>query len=145
MLFFSLGWSKGLGADLTERIEDMLDPTDIFDIKGPSSSREQYPIANDNQRSRYAACSNMSMVDESLARLHESSPRLPLLVTRQQITEHFPIVFSPLDIIISSLLNQITARSWDTSRPLCAIPHMKLIVLSLSTRSFLWVPEVKMW
>ena len=137
-----MGWFKGLGADLTQRIEDMLDPTDIFDIKSPGSSREQYSIANDNQRSRYAACSNMSMVDESLARLHESSPRLPLLVTRQQITEHFPIVFSPLDIIISSLLNQVLGIPADRS---VLYLHMKLIVLSLSTRSFLWVPEVKMW
>jgi polynucleotide 5'-hydroxyl-kinase GRC3/NOL9 len=35
-----MGWSKGLGADLTQRVEDMLEPTDIFDTK--LSSREQY-------------------------------------------------------------------------------------------------------
>ena len=126
----TMGWSKGLGADLTQRIEDMLDPTDIFDIKGPGSSREQYPIANYNQRSRYAACSNMSMVDESLARLHELQPVVssssaagytPADHRTLSILSYFHASF-PLDIIISSLLNQITARSWDTSRPLCAIP-----------------------
>ena len=123
----TMGWSKGLGADLTQRIEDMLEPTDIFDIKG--SSREQYLIANDNQRSRYAACSNTSMVDESLARLHELQPVVssssaagytPADHRSLSILSYFHARF-PLDII-SGLLNQITARSWDTSSPLCAIP-----------------------
>jgi polynucleotide 5'-hydroxyl-kinase GRC3/NOL9 len=125
----TMGWSKGLGADLTQRIEDMLEPTDIFDIMGPGSSREQYPITNDNQRSRYAACSKTSMVDESLARLHELQPIVssssaagytPADHRTLSILSYFHASF-PLDII-SSLLNQITARFWDTSRPLCAIP-----------------------
>ena len=121
----TMGWSKGLGADLTQRIEDMLGPTDIFDIKG--SSREQYPFANDNQRSRYAACA--SMVEESFARLHELQPVVsssfaagytPADHRTLSILSYFHARF-PLDIT-SSLLNQITARSWDTRRPLCAIP-----------------------
>jgi polynucleotide 5'-hydroxyl-kinase GRC3/NOL9 len=123
----TMGWSKGLGADLTQRIEDMLEPTDIFDIR--SSSREQYPFANDNQRSRYAACSNTSMVEESLARLHElqsvvssssAAGYTPADHRTLSILSYFHARF-PLDIT-SSLLNQVTAHSWDTGRPLCAIP-----------------------
>jgi len=124
----TMGWSKGLGADLTQRIEDMVEPTDIFDIKGPS--KEQYPIANsDNQRSRYAAYGNTSMVDESIARLHELQPVVSLSSAAGytpadhralSILSYFHARF-PLDIIPGQL-DQITAYSWDTSRPLCAIP-----------------------
>ena len=124
----TMGWSKGLGADLTQRIEDMLEPTDIFDIKGPS--KEQYPIANsDNQPSRYAAYSNTSMVDESLARLHELQPVVSLSSAAGytpadhralSILSYFHARFPP-DIILGQL-DQITACSWDTSRPLCSIP-----------------------
>ena len=123
----TMGWSKGLGADLTQRIEDMLEPTDIFDIK--DSSNEQYPIANNNKSSRYVAYSNVSMVDESLARLHELQPVIssssvagytPADHRALSILSYFHARF-PLDIIPSQL-DQITACSWDTSKPLCAIP-----------------------
>ena len=124
----TMGWYKGLGADLTQRIEDMLEPTDIFDIK--VSSTERFPITNANQRSRYAAYSNMSiMADESLARLHELQPVVSSSSAAGytqadhrtlSILSYFHAKF-PLDIILGQL-DQITARSWDTSRPLCAIP-----------------------
>ena len=122
----TMGWSKGLGADLTQRIEDMLEPTDIFDIK---VTKEQHPMANDNKRSRYAAYNNTSMVDESLARLHELQPVVssssaagytPADHRALSILSYFHARF-PLDTV-SGQLDQITARSWDTSRPLCAIP-----------------------
>lgn len=128
----TMGWSKGLGADLTQRIEDMLEPTDIFDIKG-SSTKEQYPITNDNQQSRYAAYSNTSMADESLARLHElqsvvssssAAGYTPADHRALSVLSYFHARF-PLEIIISQL-DQITARSWDTSRPLCAMPPYEL-------------------
>jgi len=127
----TMGWSKGLGADLTQKIEDLLEPTDIFDIKG--SSKEQYPIANDNQRSRYAAYSNTSMVDESLARLHELQP----IISSSSAAGYTPADHRALSIlsylharfpldIIPGQLDQITACSWDTSKPLCAIPPYEL-------------------
>ena len=31
----TMGWTKGLGADLTQRIESMLEATDVFDIRAP--------------------------------------------------------------------------------------------------------------
>jgi hypothetical protein len=137
----TMGLSKGLGVDLNQRIEYMLEPTDIFDIKGPGSSREKYPIANNNRQSRYAACSNMS--------IFLSSPRLPLLVTRQQIIEHFPSyrIFMHHSRWTSSqacLIRSLRVLGIPADRS-ALYSHMKLIVLSLSTRSFLRVPEVKMW
>ena len=123
----TMGWSKGLGADLTQRIEDMVEPTDIFDIKG--LSKGQHPIANDSQRSRYAAYSNGLMIDESVGHLHE----LQAVVSLSSVAGYTPAdhrtlsVLSyfharfPLDIRPGQF-DQITARSWDTSKPLCAIP-----------------------
>ena len=31
----TMGWNKGLGADLTRQIEDMVEPTDIFEFEAP--------------------------------------------------------------------------------------------------------------
>ena len=127
----TMGWSKGLGADLTQRIEDMLEPTDVFDIKG--SLNEQYPITDTNQRSRYAAYSKTSMVDKSLARLHELQP----VISSSSAAGYTPADHRALSIlsylharfpleIIPRQLDQITARSWDTGKPLCAIPPYEL-------------------
>lgn len=36
----TMGWTKGLGADLNKKIEDMVQPTDVYELEGDSSTFE---------------------------------------------------------------------------------------------------------
>ncbi|KAF8969892.1 hypothetical protein BDZ97DRAFT_1793241 [Flammula alnicola] len=79
----TMGWSKGLGADLTQRIEDLIEATDVFNIQAPV--REEYAVA----------------------------------VTPVLVTGTYGAYYSHT---MMDSPPHITARSWDTSRPLCAVP-----------------------
>ncbi|KDR71072.1 hypothetical protein GALMADRAFT_254240 [Galerina marginata CBS 339.88] len=128
----TMGWSKGLGADLTERIESMLEPTDIFDIQAPV--REDYPGSGlppsmGHQHHGYGAYQERSMMDGSNSRSHVLDPissssaaagYTPADHRTLSILSYFYARF-PFDAVPGDL-EQITAKSWDISRPLCAVP-----------------------
>lgn len=130
----TMGWTKGLGADLTQRIEGMLEPTDVFDIQAPA--REEFPVSlplvpNGNTYGAYHT-QGMSM-DRSPSRIHVLEPISPFSSAvgynaadhrTLSILSYFHARF-PMDAVPAGL-DQVTARSWDVSRPLCAVPPYQI-------------------
>ncbi|KAF8901520.1 hypothetical protein CPB84DRAFT_1777526 [Gymnopilus junonius] len=131
----TMGWTKGLGADLTQKIENMLEPTDIFDIQ--ITTRDEYgfsvpPAPVGGQRGGYGAYHSQSMIGEISARLHVLEPKQPSSLSSYTAADHrslsilsyfhaqFPASVS------SKELQQVTATLWDISRPLCAIPPFQV-------------------
>ncbi|KAF8164297.1 hypothetical protein BJ912DRAFT_1068415 [Pholiota molesta] len=125
----TMGWAKGLGADLTQKIEDFVGPTRVFDIQAPV--REEYPVSVPvfPTEGRYSAYYSHASVDATSAATHVLEPITPFSTAAGytaadhrslSILSYLHAEF-PLDAVPGEL-EQITARSWDTSRPLCAIP-----------------------
>ncbi|KAF8271674.1 hypothetical protein EI94DRAFT_1796800 [Lactarius quietus] len=108
----TMGWTKGLGTDLTRRIEEMVQPTDIFtfDTSPPDSDGD------------------------------EAEPHGPRMHTLEPVTP--PPRFTAADHRALSLLSYFhaifpnpahlaplqpaTASTWDTHLPLCAQPPYEL-------------------
>ena len=129
----TMGWTKGLGADLTQRIESMLEPTDVFDIQAPL--REECPVSvpvtNRNIHGAYQIQS--MMMDKSASRIHVLEP-IPFHSSAAgynaadhralSMLSYFHARF-PADAVPAGL-HQITTRTWDVSRPLCAVPPYQI-------------------
>ncbi|KAH9007199.1 hypothetical protein EDB86DRAFT_2793659 [Lactarius hatsudake] len=106
----TMGWTKGLGIDLARRIEEMVEPTDIFtfDTTPPDSNG----------------------VEPHGPRVHTLEPVMPS--PRFTAADHralsllsyFHAVFP--DPTHLAPLQQATASVWDTSLPLCAQPPYEL-------------------
>lgn len=132
----TMGWSKGLGFDLTQKIESMLEPTDIFDIHTPV--REEYPtsvapVGIGGHSNGYGAYHDRSTMDATTARVHV----LDAVVSPSSAAGYTPADHRALNILsyfharfpvdaIPGELDQVTATVWDTSRPLCAQPPYKV-------------------
>ena len=104
----TMGWTKGLGIDLTRRIEELVQPTDIFtfdttppDTVEPHGLRVHTlePIA---PPPRYTAADHRAL----------------------SLLSYFHAVFP--DPARLAPLQQATASAWDTSLPLCAQPPYEL-------------------
>jgi polynucleotide 5'-hydroxyl-kinase GRC3/NOL9 len=130
----SMGWVKGLGADLTQKIEDLLLPTDVFDIQ-PSLAAEHYgysgapPTSIPNARNQYQAYHGGVIADEGDSKVHivqgiPSSTLIPGFTAADHramsILSYFHAVFPKSKV--PGEVNQVTVRGWDTAKPLCAIP-----------------------
>ncbi|KAJ7504377.1 hypothetical protein B0H11DRAFT_2350036 [Mycena galericulata] len=113
----TMGWTKGLGADLTHKIEGLVQPTDIFDVEAPffehSSSFEHPPgFVNPPQS----------------AKMHTLKPIVPsVLSTNYSASDHRSInLLSYFHAIFPRMaprqLQQLTAVTWNTTLPLCAYP-----------------------
>ncbi|KAJ7247643.1 hypothetical protein B0H12DRAFT_739265 [Mycena haematopus] len=112
----TMGWTKGLGSDLMRKIEDLVQPTDIFEVEAPffehSSSFEHPPSVSDAHSSR----------------LHLLQPIAPsVLSANYSSSDHRSIaILSYLHSIFPrtapKALEQLTATRWNTTLPLCAQP-----------------------
>ena len=106
----TMGWTKGLGIDLTRRIEEMVQPTDIFTF-------DTSPPDGDG-------------VEPHGPRVHTLEPVTP--PPRFTAADHralsllsyFHAVFP--DPAHLAPLQQATASAWDTGLPLCAQPPYEL-------------------
>ncbi|KAJ7833495.1 hypothetical protein B0H13DRAFT_2111015 [Mycena leptocephala] len=111
----TMGWTKGLGADLTRKIEDLVQPTDIFEVEAPfferSLSLEQpasFPHASQS------------------AKLHLLQPiALSVLSANYSAADHRSVaVLSYFHALFprtaSKVLGQRTAVMWNTTLPLCS-------------------------
>ncbi|KAJ7890501.1 hypothetical protein B0H14DRAFT_1106969 [Mycena olivaceomarginata] len=113
----TMGWTKGLGADLTRKIEDLVQPTDVFEVEAPffehPSSFEHSPGAPNGLQS---------------PRLHLLQPIAPsVLSTNYSASDHRSIaILSYFHAIFPQTaprgLEQLTATRWNTTLPLCAHP-----------------------
>jgi len=131
----TMGWVKGLGADLNQKIESLVEPTDVFDIQ--TSINEPYPMtAHNTSPNAYGAyhSSNVAM-EETSARVHILEPVAPSLPVGGftaadyraiSILSYFHANF-PSNVARTGLgLEQVTATSWDTTNPLCAMPPFEV-------------------
>jgi polynucleotide 5'-hydroxyl-kinase GRC3/NOL9 len=113
----TMGWDKGLGADLTRQIEDMVAPTNVFEV-----------LVFERGWPAVASLPKKDLFTESNTRLHTLEPiAASILVNNYSPADHriisilsyFHAVFPPSR---SSDFQQISASSWDTALPLCARP-----------------------
>ncbi|KAI0301901.1 hypothetical protein B0F90DRAFT_1627954 [Multifurca ochricompacta] len=104
----TMGWTKGLGSDLARRIEELVQPTDIFlfDTSPPDGVEPDGPRVH-----------TLEPVTPS-PRFTASDHRALSLLS------YFHAVFP--NPIHSPPLRQTTASLWSTKRPLCARPPYEL-------------------
>lgn len=132
----TMGWVKGLGADLNKKIENIVEPTTILDIQVPSRDVVKYnpdfslgePI-NEESYNTCRAYSSDPFVNNSTVGLHILEPVSPTLsATGLSATDYRNIsILSYFHAIFPNHttfddFEQITALKWEISRPLCAIP-----------------------
>ncbi|KAF9224506.1 hypothetical protein BS17DRAFT_703140 [Gyrodon lividus] len=125
----TMGWMKGLGADLNTRIEEFVEPSHIFEIDGPeergwpapiqSQHLPQHPTFIPFAHSKAPTFLKMEPIpSESTNTYHSAIDHRNL-----NILSYFYAIFPqlpPSHSFSTSLLKQITASTWDTSLPLCA-------------------------
>ncbi|PBK72170.1 hypothetical protein ARMSODRAFT_987216 [Armillaria solidipes] len=99
----TMGWTKGLGADLLQKIHAMVEPTQIFEFEAP--------IIDNSWPTRAPA--------HHLIKPIPSSNLYSAVDTRTlSIMSYFHAVFP--SAINPDSFRQITAMKWNTSLPLCA-------------------------
>jgi polynucleotide 5'-hydroxyl-kinase GRC3/NOL9 len=114
----SMGWTKGLGADLNRKIEEMLGATDVFEVETPLDTG--WPSLAPTVPQTYDPTSSHN------ARSHVLEPIPTSVLTKNyspadhrtlSILSYFHAIFPPAP---SKELQQISATAWNTSLPLCA-------------------------
>ena len=132
----TMGWTKGLGADLNKKIEDIAQPTDVYEIEADDSIFEGQawppPIAPDTTKNYAYLGSGREMKSHLLTAIPPS-----VLSTNYTAVDHralsilsyfygvfpAPSYFNPQAQADNSLLlsdPSPTALNWDTSLPLLA-------------------------
>jgi polynucleotide 5'-hydroxyl-kinase GRC3/NOL9 len=116
----TMGWSKGLGADLTRKIEEMVEPTDIFEIEAPVFEMGW-------------SAPHPSTAYPRDTRTHKLDPTPPSVLSTNyspadhrtlSILSYFHAAFPPTTE--DGELLQVSATSWNTSLPLCAKPPFEV-------------------
>ncbi|KAG5728254.1 Polynucleotide 5'-hydroxyl-kinase GRC3 [Termitomyces sp. T112] len=114
----TMGWNKGLGADLTIKLQEMIQPTDIYEIETPFDPAWPTPAPRD-----VAASSHPT-------RTHLLRPApASILSANYSATDHRSLsIMSYFHVIFSNStptadeFPQTTGLTWHTSLPLCALP-----------------------
>ena len=134
LLVNNMGWNKGLGADLTRQIQDMVEPTDIFEVEAPTFERG-WPVADPIAPNGTFGQQNM--------RLHVLEPITAPILTNNyspadyrvlSMLSYFHAIFPPSR---PKELQQISASSWNTELPLCARPPYEVDWTQALDRVFL--------
>ncbi|KAF9442907.1 hypothetical protein P691DRAFT_738484 [Macrolepiota fuliginosa MF-IS2] len=118
----TMGWVKGLGADLMQKIEEMVEPGQIFEFQTDESVSSMPSLHSPPPR------------DTTNVHILEPAP-LSILSTNYTPADHrtisllsyFYATFSPPAppsrfTDVNQTFEQVTACGWDTTHPLCAIP-----------------------
>lgn len=136
----TMGWVKGLGADLNKKIENIVQPTDILDIQVPlrevpnhySGASSDVPMDNELYSTCRAYSADVSANDLT-TRLHILEPVSSTLspfghsaadYRNISILSYFHAIFPNRSAFNN--LEQITAHKWEISRPLCAVPPFEV-------------------
>ena len=125
----TMGWTKGLGADLNARIEKFVEASHTFDIDGAeekgwsslpqSRDTPQLPTMLSFMQTNVKKCIKAEAIRPEMSSAYYTATDHRHL----NIMSYFYAVFPKLptsSIGPGLLLKQITATSWDTSVPLCA-------------------------
>lgn len=119
----TMGWTKGLGADLAQKLEDIIEPTHVFEIEAPTPTDQRWYMP---PQSEVLAPHGLAFGD-SVER-HVLEPiSSPVLSTRfaaadyrnLSIMSYLHAVFHPASSSQSST-SSLIATSWNTALPLCA-------------------------
>jgi len=115
----TMGWTKGLGADLSRSIEELVQPTAIFEIKSliskPSWSAATVPRSSDHCTVNHSELHLLEPIPPSVLSTNYSAADHRVL----SILSYFHAVFPTASL---QPLQQVSAVSWNTSLPLCAQP-----------------------
>lgn len=113
----TMGWTKGLGADLSYKVEELIEPTLIIELDAPSYDQSW-------SNARPTAAGTPSTVKSNIQTIEAISSSI--LSTRFTASDHrassilsyFHAVFSPSPA--PGAVKQVTASSWNMALPLCA-------------------------
>ena len=107
----TMGWTKGLGADLNKRIEDMVEPSDVFRLENlnhNSNTGSFPPTPIPGKRRRHLPP----------AQTFTGSSRTPAELRALSLLSYFHTVRLPVQS------DRGSARRWETETPLCAkVPY----------------------
>ncbi|KAG6884901.1 hypothetical protein C0993_007358 [Termitomyces sp. T159_Od127] len=120
----TMGWNKGLGADLALKLQEIIEPTDIYEIETSYDPawRTPAPRVVDVAAPSYPAKIHLlkpapaSMLSANFSAVDHRS-----LSIMSYFHAAFPSSTPPTDGF-----PQITALTWHTSVPLCAIPPFEV-------------------
>ncbi|KAJ6518830.1 hypothetical protein C8R45DRAFT_6650 [Mycena sanguinolenta] len=116
----TMGWTKGLGADLTRKIEDLVQPTDIFEVEAPpfdhSLSFEPPPRLPDLHSPQLHLL--QSIPPSVLSANYSASDHRAI-----SILSYFHSIFPRA---APNALEQVTAIRWNTAIPLCGQPPYEI-------------------
>ncbi|KAK1217414.1 Polynucleotide 5'-hydroxyl-kinase grc3 [Marasmius sp. AFHP31] len=135
-----MGWSKGLGADLTKRIEEIIEPDRVFEfeVEGRGNDGGWYPQKQRQDPSipkhhlHILRPIESQAIDTATAYYSAADHRLMSLLSYFHAV--FPSSPSPpspsssLALLLKDSLRQITAQTWATSLPLLAQPPYEVDV-----------------
>ncbi|KAF5371487.1 hypothetical protein D9615_009646 [Tricholomella constricta] len=140
----TMGWNKGLGADLTLKIQDMAQPTEVYEIEAPVDAAWPSPLPPPppSQPNTHPSPSFSFSFSSSShqPKQHLLQPIPPsALSTNYSAADHrslaiisyFHALFPPSPPPQDEL-PQLTATAWRTSLPLCALPPYEVDI----TRTF---------
>ncbi|THV08416.1 hypothetical protein K435DRAFT_787888 [Dendrothele bispora CBS 962.96] len=138
----TMGWAKGLGADLTSKIQDMVQPTHVFEFgariydSGWSTGFKQ--SAPDDVG--YAPPRSHSLLEPITPSINYSAVDNRTIALLSYFHAVFPGLKPESGDFAKDLkegLRQMTARTWNISLPLCATPPFEVDVRSVVDRVFL--------
>ncbi|KAK7693914.1 hypothetical protein QCA50_003488 [Cerrena zonata] len=112
----TMGWTKGLGADLTNQIHDILLPSMIFEFPGPIF--EDFPAGRTPVSNHSDNIHVLEPIPPSLTTPKHSAADLRQLSTLSYFHAVFPATAS------SKSIPSVSAMTWNTALPLCAqVPY----------------------
>ncbi|KAG6878011.1 hypothetical protein C0992_008758 [Termitomyces sp. T32_za158] len=120
----TMGWNKGLGADLTLKLQEMIGPTNIYEIETPYDPAWPTPVPRDVDvavPSHPAKIHILKSAPASMLSANYSAVDHRSLSIMSYFHAAFPSPTPPADE-----LPQITALTWHTSIPLCALPPFEV-------------------
>ncbi|KAG6915192.1 hypothetical protein DXG01_012788 [Tephrocybe rancida] len=114
----TMGWNKGLGADLTAKLQDIAEPTDIYEIESPFDPAWPTPAPRDTYLAPSSHPTKLHLIKpaptSALSDNYSAADHRSLSIM-SYLHAVFPSCPPPADD-----LSQTTALSWNTSLPLCA-------------------------
>ncbi|KAG1838633.1 Pre-mRNA cleavage complex II protein Clp1-domain-containing protein [Suillus subalutaceus] len=121
----TMGWTKGLGADLNAKIEELAEPTHVFEIIGPEE--KGWPTAPPTYDTLYNQSApskafqyTLEAISPHLTNTHFNAVDQRNLNILSYFHAIFPSITSASFPSPSAPLRQMTATKWETSHPLCA-------------------------
>ncbi|OBZ66554.1 Polynucleotide 5'-hydroxyl-kinase GRC3 [Grifola frondosa] len=111
----TMGWTKGLGAELARKIEEMVEPSDIFELDAPATD-EGWATSRAPVNQDHSTVHKLESISSSVLSTHYSAADHRNLSILSYFHAAFPAA------VPTSSLTSVLAMSWNTSLPLCCQP-----------------------